>query len=76
MSDCDVRTNLALLTRDWLTPVVFVNTDEVNLDDLMRAGSVAGQIIRCSAPLSDCIKIYDFHGPEAFGYVAGMIGDE
>lgn len=52
-------------------PVIFVNTREVNVDDLMQIKP--GSIVRCRGPIEECLKVVvgDVH----YEHVAGFISD-
>lgn len=55
------------------SPVVFIDMDRVNIDDLV--GSVPWRIVRCEGNPNDAVKIHVAQDDQFLGCVGGMISD-
>jgi hypothetical protein len=69
-----VKPELYQWTELLSSPVVFVDVDKVNLDDLVN--SVPWRIVRCSGDPSTAVMIHVDKSDEALGCVGGMISEE
>ncbi len=66
--------DLCTWTREWSSPVIFVNQNMVNINDLIRAGK-PGSVVRCFGPIKESIMVVDLSSG-SYDYIAAMISEQ